>query len=745
VSGRAGARLHYSHVSWPALQAGFGRALQREADDRRPFLWLPVAAGSGVLVYISADREPALWLSLLLAALSVGLAFLVRRRPFAFALSLGLAALLAGFCAGGWRSARVAAPILDHVRIVHLTGFIEEMDFRPVGARFVLRVASAKELAEGAVPFRVRLTMRQTPEFEAGSFVAVTARLLPPAHAALPGGYDFARDAYFERIGAVGSTLGRLAAQAAPAAPDTILAARMAIDRFRNALARRVDTIVGGDAGAVAAAMVTGKRDLLSDQARELIRQAGIFHIITISGVQMTLVAGILFFTVRRLLAFSRTLALRYPIKKWAALVAMAGACAYDIATGSRVGTERALFMTLIMLGSVLVDRRGFTMRNLAYAALFVIVLEPEAILGASFQLSFAAVAALVAFYEARLAAIAEEPPSGPGAWSAIRRGLVGSRRLLLATACATAATASFMAANFHELSPYVLIGNPLTLGLIELFAVPGALIGTALVPLGLDAPVWAYLGAGIRFILWVASYIGAAPGATLHLHAFAPWALIFLSLAVLSMVIWRTTWLRSTALPFFCLGLWGAMSGPRFDVLVLPSGDGVAVRDGKGKLGIVAAHANTFAAEQWVSADGDTAIETGEAGARCDRLGCVALLPDGRPLSLVLAPAAFEEDCARAAIVVTRLEAPSWCAASLVIDGDSLRRTGAVGLILAGSRFDLATARGSDSDRPWAPAPPPQKRWQPEEPRQPADAEGDEAGAVPPAPPEPPRASDAP
>ena len=151
--------------------------------------------------------------------------------------------------------------------------------------------------------------------------------------------------------------------------------------------------------------MVTGKRDLLSDEAKEVIREAGIFHIITISGVQMTLVAAIFFVGLRRLLALSQTLALSYPIKKWAALFAIAGAIFYDIATGSRVGTERALFMTLIMLTSVLLDRQALTMRNLAIAAALVILIQPEAIMGASFQLSFAAVAALVAVYEARMAA----------------------------------------------------------------------------------------------------------------------------------------------------------------------------------------------------------------------------------------------------------------------------------------------------------------------------------------------------
>jgi competence protein ComEC len=203
-----------------------------------------------------------------------------------------------------------------------------------------------------------------------------------------------------------------------------------------------------------------GKRDFLSNDAKDLIREAGIFHIITISGVQMTLVAGIFFIVSRRTLALSPTLALKYPIKKWAAGVAMAGSLLYDIATGSRVGTERALIMTLIVLGAVIMDRRALTMRNLAFAVFAVVAIEPEAILGVSFQLSFAAVAALVAAMEARLASLESDPdPFLPQRGRVPRGGLLADLfhkplGLLVATACATGATASFMAYHFHDLSP---------------------------------------------------------------------------------------------------------------------------------------------------------------------------------------------------------------------------------------------------------------------------------------------------
>ena len=696
----------------PEWRAAIAAAWARESAERRFFLWLPMAATGGVALNLAADREPALWPPLALALVALALSFLSRHRPAARGLWLAVAALAAGFLSMGLRTQRVATPMLDHIRIVELQGYVEEVDFREVGARFILRVTDPGDIPASLSPRRVRLTVRKTPDLAAGDFVAVKARLLPPSPAVIPGGYSFARDAYFSSVGAVGSALGAIKPRPAPA--DLTAAQRFAaaLDQGRNQLARRVDRLIGGDEGAIAAAMVTGKRDFLSAGAKELIREAGIFHIITISGVQVTLVSGIFFFVVRRGLALSPWLALRAPIKKIAALAAMAGSLFYDLATGSRVGTERALVMTLIVLGAIVLDRRALTMRNLAFAIFAVVAMEPEAVMGVSFQLSFAAVAALVAVLEGRLAQLnaATDPfvpartvPSNPLARLAHR-----IRDLLFATACATSATASFMAYHFHDISPYVLIGNPLTLTVIEFFAVPGALLGAALYPLGLDSWVWAYVGFGIKMVLAMARLIAAAPGSTLHLRAFAPWSLPLLSLAVASAVIWRSWLLRATALGFLGCGLLGAAFGPVYDIVVPPSGDEVALRDADGRYALLGKRHNNFAAEQWLAADGDgrDPVAARVPNPACDRLGCVGDLPEGQSLSLVLDRESFEEDCARATILVSPLTAPANCRPARVYDERRLRETGAIGLAWTASGYVETAARGPLEDRPWSPAP---------------------------------------
>jgi len=216
------------------------------------------------------------------------------------------------------------------------------------------------------------------------------------------------------------------------------------------------------------------------------------------------------------------------------------------------------------------------------------------------------------------------------------------------------------------------------------------------------------YVGAGIKFILWVARFIAEAPGSTVHLRAFAPYALPFLALGVLSAMIWRTWIFRLSAIPFAVVGLIGAAHGPRYDVIVAPSGDQAPVRDADGKLMIVGKRFNAFAAEQWLAADGDgrDPAEAGDPDAPCDRFGCVADLPEGESLSIIIDRMAFDEDCERAEVVVTELTAPAGCEAKFVFDEKSLARLGAVGLTWSVQGFTVATDRSPLEDRPWSRAP---------------------------------------
>jgi competence protein ComEC len=670
--------------------------VEHEIEQRRLFPWTAVLFGCGILLFFAAD-EPSLWAPLAGAGLAFAAAVACRARPVGLAVALGLAALFAGFAAGVIRTRTVAAPVLDRIRIVEVSGFVEAVEPRAAGTRLVLRVHEMAGVTPAERPRRIRVT--SAAAVKAGDFVALRARLLPLPEPARPGGYDFGRDAYFRGLGAVGSVLGAPAIRPPPHPPDRALALAAAIDRARNAVAQRIATAIGGQAGALAAALVTGKRGLVEEETSAALRGAGIFHIVAISGLHMVLAAGTFFWLVRALLALSPAIALTVPIKKIAAVAAMAGAAAYCVFSGAAVSTERALVMILVMLGAVLFDRPALSMRNLAFAALIVLAREPDALLGPSFQMSYAAVAGLIAAAE-----WARARPVDPDAGflpRPVKRALRAGQALAVTTVVASLATAPFAAHHFHTAYPLGLLGNLLALPVVSLAVMPLAVVGALAYPFGLDRPLWWLMGLGLEAVLAVADLVSGLAGATVPVPAFGAAALGLLALALVLTTLLVSP-LRWLALVPAALGLWLAATPWRPDLYVDRTGAGAALRGPDGAL-VVVGRSSTFVIGQWLKADGDARGSddpTLRAGSRCDALGCVGEVA-GRAVAVVSDRRAFAEDCARAAVVVSRLRAPADCAA-LVFDAAFLAPHGAAALRWSPRGAEIVTSRRPGERPPW-------------------------------------------
>ena len=677
--------------------------LSREAGQRRLFPWLAVAFGAGILVFFTAaEGKPSLAAPLMAAALCLGLTPLLRTRPVWLALVLGLAAAFLGFSAGVWRVASVAGPVLARTTIAPLAGLVEALDEREGGARLIVRVESFGDLTEAARPRRVRVSYRTAQIVRPGDAIRATARLLPPPEAARPGGYDFARDAYFRGIGAVGSLTGKVEIRSPSASLPQGLRLAASIDEARNTLTRRITDAIGGQAGAVAAALVTGKRGLISEETNAVLRAAGIYHVVSISGLHMVLAAGVVFWLVRAGLALVPILALAWPIKKIAAGAAMLGVTAYCAFSGWDVAAERALIMTLVMLGAILVDRPALSMRNLALAAIIALAREPEALLGPSFQMSFGAVAGLIAcapLLDGRLF----RREGGSWLTRALSWLVAVSVGTLATTLVAQIATAPFATYHFQTAQPFGLVGNALTLPLVSLAVMPAAVLGMLAYPFALDRPVWWLMGLAVRGMLDISAWISGFGQANVVLPAFGTGALTLLALALL-MATLPVSRLRALAVLPAALGLAFAATPARFDLYVDRDGGGAALRGSDGRLAVLGRPPG-FVLEQWLKADGDArraAEVSGGPDVRCDRLGCTMTAPDGRKVALVTDKRAFAEDCVRAHILISRLSAPPGCAAPLRIDRAHLAVHGATAIRLGGTGPEVVTARGADSPKPW-------------------------------------------
>lgn len=706
------------------LRAGLARQWAVEVHARRPFLWLPVFFGVGAILYFAAEREPPLWPSLAACLAFLVVAWRARRaeRMGTMRACLAAAFVFAGFSAGAARTMMAAAPTLDRQVVARVTGYVEAIDVRADGARLLVRVGSIAGLPPGATPERVRVNMRGRPGFESGDTIVATMRLLPPPSASVPNGYDFARDAWFRRIGAVGNVVSRPEAAPALDVPASVRA-MTAIDRARNALTQRIAQSIGGAKGAIAAALVTGKRGLIPEETNDHLRAAGIYHVVSISGLHMMLAAGLFLWSLRAFLALFPNVALRRPIKKWAAAFAILGAVAYNMFSGAEVATERAMIMIVVMLGATLFDRPAISMRNLAIAALVVLAREPSAVLGPSFQMSFAAVAAMIAVYERQPGAIekADLRERAPGV---IDKGLAVGGAMIVTTLVAALATDPYGAFHFNRMAMYGLIGNALVLPLVEFVVMPAAVFGVVANLFGLDAPVWFLMGQGVGFMLWVAAWVADLPGAVRMIPSFGAGALILMSLGLLWLTLWQSR-LRWLGVVIALAGAGAAFSARQPELVADGRGQALAYRGADGRLHALNPRGDYFAVAQWLSGDADPRDPRGlerPADSGCDPSGCIGRLRDGRIVALVLDRQALPEDCARADIVVTRLYTRGLCARpALVLDGAHFGAAGATRVFFDGNKgsFDqnkgsldrgeglrFVTARSPHQDRPWSRAP---------------------------------------
>ncbi len=651
------------------------------------FPWVPVLLACGIGGYFVLSTEPPVSVLAVSGGLGVTLLLLAlgRGREWSGPLGVALAVVLIGFAIAGARAHWVAGPVLGWRYYGPVEGRIVGIDRSASDAlRLTLdRVVLARVEPE-RVPHRVRVSLHDTGGVVpiAGLRVMTTAHLAPPSGPVEPGGFDFRRHAWFQGVGAVGYARVPLLAVAGPEGGLRVFAARMA-------LAEHVRARLPGQVGAFAAAIMTGDRSGLSQQTLEAMRISNLAHLLAISGLHMGLVAGFVFASTRLALAAIPRVALRWPVKKNAAAVAVLAAAGYLALSGGNVATERAFVMVSVMLVAVMLERRALSLRAVAVAAVILLCLRPEALLGPGFQMSFAATVALVAVFGwFRDAAV----PLGP-------RWLRPMLAVVISSAVAGAATAPVAAAHFNQMAQYGLLANLLSVPLMGVLVMPAAVVAALLMPLGLDwIPLWV-MGQGLRWILGVSGWVAGLEGARIAVVAPGPWVLPAMALGALTVILWQGRGRFLGLLPvLISVWLWSGAERPH--LLVSDTGSLVGVMTAEGRA-LNTPRGGGFVAGNWLENDGDAADQS-EAHARwhdavLDPLGVI--LVAGR------AAARAPRDCGGADFVIFTADPDNLPVGSCqVITPETLRLSGALGLVEKAGVLHLQSAADITGQRLWSP-----------------------------------------
>lgn len=660
------------------------------------FAWVPVCLAFGVGIYFDLKVEPGGGAYGALGALAVVLTAAVmwlgeRLRP------LFLVALLvvAGILVAGARAHIVADPVLGFRYYGPIEGRVIKVDRSASDkVRLTLDRVVLERMPDWRTPAKVRVTLHGKGMFitpEPGMVVITTGHLSPPNGPVEPDGFDFQRMAWFQGLGAVGYTRSPVLMLA----PVDAGRAGLVIQGVRREISQGVQAMMSGDAGAFAAAIMTGDRSGMRREVLGQLRASNLAHLLAISGLHMGLLTAFVFAALRYGLALVPVINLRWPIKKIAAAVSLVAAAGYLALSGGNVATERAFIMVAVMLVAVLFNRRALTLRAVALAAIIVLIRRPEALTGPGFQMSFAATTALVAVFGALRH------------WdgTSVPRYLRPVLTVLISSFVAGVATAPVAAAHFNQIAHYGLLANMLTVPLMGILVMPAAVLAAVLYPLGLAWIGLAVMRWGVLWILGVAEWVAGLDGALSHVVTPMAAVLPLIGIGMLWLILWQGR-LRYAGIGVTLVGfiLWAQTERPA--VLISSSGGLVGVMGPEGRA-FSKPRGDGFSARNWLENDGDGGLEqavaferagfSGEKGARQFDLGGQTFLH----LTGKGAPPRLAATCIAGRWVVTTAQYDG-DGACIMIDAISLKESGALAIYQDAEKLRVVSSKARAGQRLW-------------------------------------------
>jgi len=715
--GSLAARFARSRKAWIA-------ATDLEIGRGALFLLAPVGLCTGSVVYFTTPFEPG-WLPLAAWGVLAAVVWTVMRsRPAAAFLAAAVFVACLGALAAKVETVRHGTKMLGGEITTRLTGEVEFVEPRESGrVRLTIRVLDTARPKLRYQPDRVRVTARKVPAGAGpGTVIEGLVRLSPPMGPLRPDSYDFSFESYFDGIGANGFFLrDPVVAASVAARPGMFARMSYAVEDARNALADRIRGHIGGEAGEIAAALIAGVRAGIPEEANEALRITGLAHVLSISGLHMALVAGVVIASLRFGFALFPNFSSRHATRKFAAGAALIVLAVYLLVSGMAVAAQRSFLMLAVMLVALLFDHAALTMRNLAISAIVILLVAPHEAVGPSFQMSFAATAALVAAYGWWSQRRAESRTDLTFRRHSRFRTMATTVALyaggLVATSLiAGAATGIFGAWHFQRASPLGLVANLATMPIVSLIVMPSAVFGVLLMPLGLDGPVFVLMGAGIDWMMAAARWLAARTPID-AIGAIPPLAVVLLSLALVPLTLATTSPWRLAAVPLLAGGLAVLAIRDLPHVFVSEDARLVALRTSGGAMAVNRTRPNPFVTEDWqramltnkverpkeADAQSDLFADTGRFLCR-DNL-CAIRLPDGRAIAHAKDMPSAARACDQATVII--IEDPSAAnpcpfSETRVLTANRFALEGSAELVFdAGAPFVMHSAIGEPT-RPW-------------------------------------------
>lgn len=579
---------------------------QFNEEQNRWFLWLPVLFALGIGVYFLLPTEISIWWTLTIIELMVFVAIYFRYQNTLLAWLMISAIMVLGFA-----NIQLKSVYLNHQKEIkneerqYVAGRIEKIDYNYRGSQRLL-ISNATNFDRNRNFGTVRISLRTKDSgFRVGQCVEMAANLMPISKPGMVGGYQFDRKAYFEKMDANGYALSQVSEIDCVGRVSLSNRFSYFVDGLRGKIITHIREVLPADQASITTAIVAGEQGVISRKIIQNYRDSGLAHFLSISGLHMTMIAGLMFFLVRLIIAFIPPIALRYDSKKIAAVFAILISIFYLFISGMQIPAQRAFIMNFIVVLGIFLGRKAISMRTISWAALIVLVLTPQALVGASFQMSFAAVVALIAFYEKY---------AGP-----LQRFLNGERNdasgwiikvlkiiwiyvigILVSDLVASLATMPFAIYHFNKISIYTTLANLLAGPVIGIIIMPFVLIALLLMPLGLDYWPLKLVGFGIEQVNNITAYVASLPNAGYQVLSMPFWGLALIVVGGLWLCIWNRPW-RKWGWLAILIGVLSIFTMKAPDVMIDAESGVLALKDNQGDLVIMPSRGNRFIKQMWL------------------------------------------------------------------------------------------------------------------------------------------------
>jgi len=682
-----------------------------EAQLGATVLWAPVALTFGIWTYFALPQEPTLLLTGFFMLMATVLFWKARARMGI----LLLAICISGFVLAKVRTEIIATPLLkattNEIIVSGVVKHVERVSERRT--TIILQPNEIEGMTTVQLPRRLRLSNSiKNGEPAIGTRVAFKARLSPNASPTIPGGFDYGRQLYFEGIGGSGRITSKIDVLGTTTSASLWLSG--ALNNLRQEIGGRIRQHLQATIAAFAEAIITGERASIPKEVNKSLQISGLAHVLSISGLHMSLAAGGVFWVVRAFLALFPPIAQRWPIKKWAAGVALIFGFVYMLLAGSGSATQRSYIMLAVVFLAIMVDRPAISLRNLALAALLILILQPESAIQASFQMSFMAVMGLAAFFEYW------NRPNPERDFRIESRKIYYARKIYniaLASILTTLFAGSFSsipaAYHFGRLAPYGVLANGLAIPVISLAVMPLAVLSVVLMPLGLEGLPLTILGKGLEMVISISDGVAALPGAQRIVPQLPLASAIVLALGA-SIVCLSNRQAKYAGCAVLISGVIMAQFSAFPDILIERTAANVAFRNGSDELVFANGHKGRFAAEKWLQANGEeTTFKEAVArpGWKCEGRSCRSEVK-GKVIGYFMEGEGSAPSCDGLDIIVAAYPLRGTCKSVRTrIDRFDVWRMGSHAIDLNGNSLLITTARGLSGNRPWVVVPEPRKK----------------------------------